>query len=74
MRRCGQDSKVALTNSRSYNYIMTDKEIVAAIIEHAYLIVMHSEDAYEVTDSSGELEPREALVDSLQTYIKSQEE
>ena len=53
---------------------MTDKEIVAAILEHAYLIVMHSEDAYEVTDNSGELEPREALIDSLQTYIKSQEE
>lgn len=53
---------------------MTDKEIVAALVEHAYLIVMHNEDAYEVIDSSGELEPREALVDSLQTYIKSQEE
>ncbi len=53
---------------------MTDQEIVNTILENGYLIVMHNEAAYEVTDSSGELEPREALIDSLQTYIKSQEE
>lgn len=53
---------------------MTDREIVAAILEHAYLIVMNNEEAYEVLDDSGALKPREALIDSLQTFINTQTE
>lgn len=53
---------------------MTDKQIVQTIIDHGYLIVMNDQKAYEVSDETGILEPREALVDTLVTYLTSQVE
>ena len=50
---------------------MTDKEIIQIILEHGYLIVMNDQKAYEITDDTDTLEPREALVDSLTTYLTS---
>lgn len=50
---------------------MTDKEIIQTIIDHGYLIVMNDQNAYEITDDTGTMEPREALVDSLTTYLTS---
>lgn len=50
---------------------MTDKEIIQTILDHGYLIVMNDQNAYEITDDTGTLEPRDALVDSLTTYLTS---
>ena len=48
---------------------MTDKEIVQIILDHGYVIVMNDQNAYEVQDDTGTLEPRDALIDSLTTYL-----
>lgn len=53
---------------------MTDKEIIQIILDHGYLIVMNDQKAYEITDDTGTLEPREALIDSLTTYLTSKTE
>lgn len=50
---------------------MTDKEIIQIILDNGYLIVMNDQNAYEITDDTGTLEPREALVDSLTTFLTS---
>lgn len=50
---------------------MTDKEIIQIILDNGYLIVMDDQNAYEITDDTGTLEPREALVDSLTTFLTS---
>ena len=50
---------------------MTDKEIIQTILDHGYLIVMNDQNAYEITDETGTLEPRDALVDTLTTYLTS---
>lgn len=50
---------------------MTDKEIIQTILDHGYLIVMNDQNAYEITDDTGALEPRDALVDTLTTYLTS---
>ena len=50
---------------------MTDKEIIQTILDHGYLIVMNDQNAYEITDDTGTLEPRDALVDTLTTYLTS---
>lgn len=52
---------------------MSDTDIVNTILKHGYLLVMNDQQGYEVLDETGELEPREALIDSLRTYINSQE-